>query len=616
MLKAVKKTTSSFYPRGFRGVISSINIVQSSQKVGRLSEEQPPIDVNLPIMARWAMNYLIHNPLPERNYECRFSLYPTRIPVCVPSVPRPDAMDPVAIGDTDVRMALEFIYMREICASNDGKDVEEGLLKRVLGYVGKDGLSRVPPYSVYIYDGKPRVMTWTTGRTLMSVTEIYRKTKARDMLELGRKMVSALRGLSSWDTGRAWHKAFSVYDDGIWTEGSHWNDYSSILEPIVAYAEASGDTDALEFAIAFSRGTMESLQENLGKFVIEPNGRFTGHTHLHLFATWGVAHLGAVTRDPQAIQWAKSVYEFVLNLGMDWGWFPEKILVPETRPWNETCITGDMTSIAACLARAGYTEYWDHVERFVRNYIREVQFFITAEFKILFRKINGEGTDIENAISILRHFEGGFLSSVHPNDLFVSFILKPSEAIDLDTPNPGERGCLAMAGCCSPEGMRAMYTAWNNVVTEHSSDIPGQPAGVYVNMSFNRDAPQAKVISFLPYNGRLTVLAKKSSDFFLRPPSWTCRNEVKSYRNGKKIETLWSRDYIRFPGTQINDEITIIYPLVRFTQKVTVGPESMPKSYTIEWCGNTVTGIEPKGKFLPMFVDVPQPIPAFDNERR
>jgi len=42
-----------------------------------------------------------------------------------------------------------------------------------------------------------------------------------------------------------------------------------------------------------------------------------------------------------------------------------------------------------------------------------------------------------------------------------------------------------MMGCCVPEGMRAIHTAWINTVTRDKT-------GVRVNMCFDRDAPEAK----------------------------------------------------------------------------------------------------------------------------
>ena len=58
-------------------------------------------------MARWAMHYLVCNPQKPRGYECRFGIRP----LSYPPAPGDDDHDPVAPGDTEARMELEFVYM-------------------------------------------------------------------------------------------------------------------------------------------------------------------------------------------------------------------------------------------------------------------------------------------------------------------------------------------------------------------------------------------------------------------------------------------------------------------------------------------------------------------------
>ncbi len=67
---------------------------------------------------------------------------------------------------------------------------------------------------------------------------------------------------------------------------------------------------------------------------------------------------------------------------------------------------------------------------------------------------------------------------------------------------PRASRCSAAA----PEGMRAIYTTWTNVIDRLPASKLG-PAGVYVNLAFNRDSPWGRVVSFFPDAGRLTVKA-------------------------------------------------------------------------------------------------------------
>ena len=564
---------------GYRGKIDELDVVAGSyaSEVKPVRESAPP-DISLTDMATRAMHYLAHNPLPERDHICRFDI---DLLFCPPSMwskttPRAPAAsrDPyITFGDTESRMDWEFIYMREMSGSKEGLDVEQAIRRRLLGYIREDGLSWLPPYCLNcdLSDHQPCVNTWTTGLTLLSLAEQYVRTGDRENVALAKRLVAGLKSLASWDTGRAYYPGgLGGWRDGDWIYTGASDSYPCILEPLARYVEVTGDETALEFAQAFADGIIADLQANLGPNRILKDGSFAGYNcHLHMRAVLGVVHLGVLTRNTRYIEWARRVYDFLISQGTDWGWFPESIDVAH----SETCATGDMADIAAWLARTGYSRYWDDLERFVRNYIREAQFFVTPEYEALYRKVNQDQPEqVEEGLRQARDFEGGFIARLSPN----------SRALGAKSMN--------MMGCCPPEAMRTLHIAWRNVVTE-------SPEGVFVNLSFNRDAPQARVVSFAPGVGRLTVVAKTSADFLLRPPSWTLRNEVKAYRGGRQAPVVWKGDYVKFEHAAKREELTITFPVLRFRQTVEVAAQT----YAYYWAGNTVTRVEPRAEVMPLF---------------
>ncbi len=115
--------------RVFHGEITSVKSRSDAQPqpVKLLAEEPDSQDIDLKGMAGWALNYLINNPRKSLDYECRFNVFPL---YCPPTIL---GHDPVTIGDTDVRIDWEFIYMRDICGNQDGLDVQAGVRKRILG---------------------------------------------------------------------------------------------------------------------------------------------------------------------------------------------------------------------------------------------------------------------------------------------------------------------------------------------------------------------------------------------------------------------------------------------------------------------------------------------------
>ena len=73
----------------------------------------------------------------------------------------------------------------------------------------------------------------------------------------------------------------------------------------------------------------------------------------------------------------------MLSRGTGTGWFPA---MPDSV--DETCLISDMMSIASLIGYSGPSEYYDYVERYMRNYISNVQFIVTPEFESYYRQLN------------------------------------------------------------------------------------------------------------------------------------------------------------------------------------------------------------------------------------
>ncbi|MCX6622611.1 MAG: hypothetical protein NTY38_16380, partial [Acidobacteria bacterium] len=274
------------------------------------------------------------------------------------------------------------------------------------------------------------------------------------------------------------------------------------------------------------------------------------------------------------VAWCRRLLEFYLSRGTDFGWIPESITAPRR---SETCAVADVINIAEWVAQCGYPHYWDTMERFVRNYIRQAQFFITPEYEALYRSLH-PGENGEKGLQMARKLQGGFQGAMGLTDRVWS----------------GNR--MDMMGCCVPEGMRAVYTAWKNTVHRDAG-------GVRVNMSFHRDAPEARVTSLLPDQGRLEVTARINHNFYLRPPAWTPREDVRLYRNGLPRPTLWRGAYVFVEGVNAGERLALTYPLLSFEQQDTIPtePNQPERKLRVSWVGNTVVRLEPGGSRLPLY---------------
>ncbi len=558
--------------RGYHGEISDLETITSEQAAGLLRSFSRS-DISLTEIAKAAMNYLTRNPLANRDCACRFNINPSAYPLAVK-----DEDDNTAFGDTEVRMLRAFNFMREMSGTTDGADIEATIRRRVLGYVRENGMSYCRDCNTT--DPEPVALNWTMANTISYLVESYRFTGEKRELDIAKRLVGGLKKMADWDTGRAFYAGgLGGWKEGAWTMTGCKDSYPCIVEPLMEYYDVTADADALDFASAFAEGTLARLQTNLRDNGIRDDGSFGGYnSHLHMRAVSGIVHLGTETKNTRFIEWGRRVYDFLMSHGTEWGWCsegppPNGGDSPEYAGRSETCIVGDMAETALWLAMSGYTGCWDDLERFVRNYVRESQFFVTPEYRAFYTELhkadpNGAIDGLEQATE----FEGGFIARLTPNSLVY------------------DKTSINMMGCCPPEAMRALHIAWSNVVRRSDK-------GVFVNLAFDRDSDDATVKAHTPDKGRLTAVVKAPADFYLRPPSWAERSDVKAFRGNEEVSAVWSGDYVKFPDASAGEVLSIAYPVITFRQTVTIAGGT----YTYRWVGNSVVGVEPVASVLPLF---------------
>jgi hypothetical protein len=584
--------------RGLTGKVSRVRIaVAAPAAIAPLDAAAGKDDLDLRRMAQWAMNYLIRTPRKDFDYEPAFQCHPLRCP------PVPSGHDVVVPCDTDARMNWEWYYMRAISGSEAGKDVEAGFHARLLKYVQEDGTVLAPPGAYNegdihkVYTKRDYVYhVWGATKILHALAEDFRQTRNPQSRATGRKIIDRLRRLAVYQ-GK--DKCYFPCGMGAMRQDGRvvpnfWNQHPApVIEPLVNFYLATGDQDALDFARAYAEGVLAGIQP--GGLRFGPDGSFAnplGHSHATMHGLWGVAYLGVVTGERKYVDFAKRSWDWMLTRGTGTGWFPA---MPSD--CCETCCISDMMSVAAMVARSGHAEYFDYVERYLRNYISNLQFIVTPQFAAYYRRINQAAGEekIRQGLAELRKFQGGVIGGSGLNDYENDLL--------------GGAAGFEMFGCCAPEGMRAVWTTWTNVI-DRLPQSPLGPAGVYVNLSFNRDSPWGRVVSYFPDAGRLTVKAAASDAFFLRPPHWAPREQVRAFRGSQPAPVAWSGSYVRFDGVRPGDELTIVYPLVRFSHEVQGLWSGRPQlRLKFEWLGNMATSVDPPATKTPLFSGSPRILP-------
>jgi hypothetical protein len=579
-----------------------------------------PTGPDLVEMARRALCYLHNNPDPAHGYQCRFNYFLLHCPPfdaaalnwmfdVTAAAERSGSLDPIAIGDTESRNDIAFSHMWAITGTRDGQNVQEAVHRRLESYIRSgpgragDDMCWAVPYALSSDVDAPCAMPWTTGKLLHSSADLYRLTGEEHYRRVARRLFEGLRRLASWNTGRAFyaHAWPGPRDDGKHV-GGYRGHYPSIISPLLNYYRRCRDPEALDFAVAMAEGFLGDLQP---EHLHQSDGRVLGHNHVQMHAVRGVAELGALTGEWRYLDWAKAAYDYYWSSAFDTGWLPEVLALPAHCNHSETCLTSDMLEMAVWFARAGQPHLWDRVERTLHNYLVPAQFVLTPAFEALWRLVNCDKTpdELQVGLAQLREVEGGFLSALAPNDRI--FQVPSGMTHHGVTELPGRRIVMDMMGCCPPEGMRALYVTWANIVTMVGNDIR-------VNLAFNHDDPLAAVSTGMPQQGYLQVVPKVEHDFYLRPPSWTPRQQVRVWRRGRPVETIWggpALDYVVLPRAGVGEALELRWPLVKFDQHVVrrhleggeKGQLVEAETYTYRWVGNTITHVEPSGQWLPLY---------------
>lgn len=550
---------------GFLFPVTGKHILLASQPpdVKLLSKTTSPRDTLDPVlMAKWSLNYLAGSVSEEQGFASSYGNWPLKMP------PYAIGGDKIAVGDSEVRNALAFVMMRDMSGIDFGAKVQKGVMDRILSYQLPSGLFNPPTHS-------DTDVLWATAWATRALIEEYDTTGDRHALSRAKKALRAVRryAVEANDKGLlrlAPPETLTLNGQAIRFAYRAGLDFC-IVEPYVRFFEVTGDREMLDVARGLVDGRLQGFA----------NGHDSGHTHSHWHSLIGIAHYGAITGDKKALDWVENQLERWNHLMTDYGWF-EAI---GSYGASETCAVADLMHVCTYLGRAGRSTRYDLVERTLRNYLPQEQFFVDDTFLQLWGKQTY--ADRDKQMALVRRLEGGFFCRTTPSDRWAL---------------PGApEGPVSLEGCCPPTGMTGLYLAWKEIVR-----LTDQ--GVYVNLAFNRDCAEARIVSFLPDQGRLTVVPKQDATFYVRVPGFVPHDAVSAWRNRKKSGTVvWTGDYVTFTAAKLGEELTVTYPLAALDQQL----RRAGKDYTFHWKGNTLTGIEPMDGVWPLFRKIPYPTPPF-----
>ena len=351
------------------------------------------------------------------------------------------------------------------------------------------------------------------------------------------------------------------------------------LRALSLWASRSGDEQALEFAGRLARFIMKP------KFwggVTDPvltagqeRGHVDSHFHARAIAQRGLLEYGLVAGDAAACEFVRSSYEYMRSFGI-----PEIGFIP-TFPdashahyhYIEGCFLGDWVALALKLSEGGYGDYWEDVDRMARNHLVEGQL---VDRELLARVVarSPEYAPKPDAMPGQEYASEEVVDRVrgaYPNFVGVNSVDR-----------------MWTAGCCTGNGTSGIYYAWDGI-TRCSGD------NAQVNLLLNRASPWLDINSYLPYEGRVTIINKTARRLSVRMPPWVAHSRLECRFNDAPCRALWLGNYAVLDDLSPGDVVDLRFPVPEQTITRTAHAQKPDETvYTIVMRGNTAVSISPR----------------------
>ena len=519
---------------------------------------------------------------PELNYELYFYVrFRNKPPFMV--------HERTGLPTNNPKFAESLPMTRVMCGSNYNRDIETRMMESLVSAVGEDGLY----YSLKAdrpWHGAPEDFANLYGnvRFMLSMMAWHHLMEDPAWERRIGTLVDRLSEIAIYKDDYAFYPTselgewFSYGRESGWVTEEEPAGHPTILyigpvlRGLARWEEMADDERARELAdklCRFVRKPVHWQAEADAKFI---DGSSRAHFNLH-FHGWAAALRGLlrhamVTRDTDLMEFVRDGYDYSRNFGIPRiGFFPE---ITTEKTGCESCCIADMVALAIRLSDAGVGDYWDDVDRYVRNHLVEQQFIDSHLLKKCSETggAHKAGSPQETSDRVIERNLGCFAGR---------------GMVDHD-PNPD------IMHCCTGNGTQALYYAWESIIRYNNGLAQ-------VNLLLNRASPWMDIDSYLPYEGKVVVRNKKAKIVSLRIPRWVDRSKLRVQRRGREEMPMWSGANILCTDLGSGEVITVSFPVQeRLEKAVLYGTE-----YTFRFRGNTVVEVSPRSRppgAYPMYV--------------
>jgi len=342
-----------------------------------------------------------------------------------------------------------------------------------------------------------------------------------------------------------------------------------VVEPLLAWHDATGNSLALKLAEAYARRGLREMFTPEGRFAAMEKS--SGHVHSITSSLCGIAAFAARTRDAALLEACCRIMDTgVPEYFSSWGWgdevFPEHPADEVSR--GEMNQTGDVARAALILGDAGYPRYYEMAERYLRGMLLPTQ-HREAELRLFLKDKELPADDSER--DVLARTVGGYAMQ-HPNDRMKKGDW-PLSTLDITS-----------------GAVHAMSECWRHRVLAHDNVRT-------ICLLFDCDDERVTVRSGLPFNGRITCDVRKPLDNLrLAMPAWMAPETVHVTVNRNQRPAEISDGCLNLGACSAGDAFIITFAVPCREEKETVdGIE-----YTTLWAGSQIVRILPRGNVSPL----------------
>ncbi len=319
------------------------------------------------------------------------------------------------------------------------------------------------------------------------------------------------------------------------------------------------------------------------------------HFHSTVIGLLSLMEYATIVGDGDLMAQVCQGYEYAKLLGETTvGFFPERVAnlfstsIADRADFrydtSETCEVADMIAVALKLTEAGQGDYWDDVDRWLRNQFAEAQL---TDVEWVHRMTEDLPKTSHNPMNqttdrVPERCVGTFAGWPSVNDWYTW----ARHSRHLYPEYPGQ----AIMQCCGGNGTRAIYYAWERILDFRDGTLR-------VNLLLNRASPWADVDSHIPYEGRVDVKVKEACELMVRIPEWASPDDTLCQVNDEPRLPEWDGRYARVGRVQAGDLAAVSFPIPTRSGEINV----TGSYYKVVRKGNEVVTIDPPGKFCPFY---------------